>query len=140
MGASASYIANDYWEDSLVLGLVNVLNAFLPLVLWSQIISPTYEKMNSNKVFLYSWYGMQGGHILAYGIPALVWPFIYSKNASFIRALFAYTWTYGSQILGPVACAYTISSLMLASYDYNKIGDRDEQGNILLHLTDIWAT
>ena len=29
---------------------------------------------------------------------------------------------------------------MLASYNYNKIGDRDDQGNILLHLTDIWAT
>ena len=35
LGASAVYIANDYWEDSLVLGLVNVLNAFIPLVLWS---------------------------------------------------------------------------------------------------------
>ena len=58
MGTGATYVADDYWGDSLVLGLLNVINAFLPLVIWSFIIAPTYEKMNTNKTFLYAWYGL----------------------------------------------------------------------------------
>ena len=80
VGAAVTYNADDYWEDSMVLGLINVINGFLPLAVWTFIIAPTFEKMNSNKIFLYAWYGMQGSHILAYGIPALVWPFIYAKR------------------------------------------------------------
>ena len=126
VGTGATYVADDYWGDSLVLGLLNVINAFLPLVIWSFIIAPTYEKMNTNKTFLYAWYGLQGGHLVAYGIPGLIWPFIYLKSSSFIRRLFAYTWTYGGQILGPAVSAYTVIALNITSYKYNKLGDRDD--------------
>ena len=91
--------------------------------------------MNTNKTFLYAWYGMQGAHLVAYGIPGLVWPFIYLRRSSFIRRLFAYTWTYGTQILGPVAFAYTVVSLNITSYLYNKQGERDAHGNDLIQAT-----
>ena len=140
VGATALYDASDYWGDSIILGVVGLLNAFLPLVIWTTIIGPAYEKMNSNKVFLYAWYGMQASHLMAYSIPALLWPFIYIKSMSFARALFAYTWTYLGQGLGLCAASYTTITLLAASYLYTKFGERDDEGEPLLKLTDIWST
>ena len=132
LSATASYDADDYWEDSLVLGGMTLLNAFLPMVVWAWKLAPAYANMKSNKVFVYAWYGMQAGHVAAYAITGISWPFIYLKNATFVRALFAYTWTYLGQIIGLSVTAYSVITFLAASYLYTKIGDRDDNGEELL--------
>ena len=122
------------------MGSLNVVNAFLPLIIWNWIVAPTYENMNTNKIYLYAWYGMQGGHLLAYSLQSLLWPFIYLDKMWFIRALFAYAWTYLGQGLGIAVAAGTTITLLASSYAYNKYGDRDDLGDDLLELTDIWST
>ena len=142
VGATATYNADDYWGDSVILGALSLVNACMPLVAWAWIMAPLYGKMTTNPVFLYAWTGMQAGHLLAYAVSALAWPFIYigGSSVSFIRALFAYSWTYWGQGAGIAAAGFTIATLMASSYEYQRVGDRDAHGELLLELTDIWST
>ena len=142
VGATATYDADAYLGDSVALGALSVVNACMPLIAWAWIVAPLYGEMTTNSVFLYAWQGMQWGHLGAYALPALAWPFIYIKGsgASWIRALFAYSWTYWGQGAGIAAAAFTVVALMASSYEYQRVGDRDEHGELLLELTDIWST
>ena len=137
---SASYDHEPYLEDSIIIGGINVLNAFMPLVVYAWLIQPYYGSITKNKIYLYAWYGLQAGHMLAYSIPALIWPFIYVKSNTFMRALFSFTWYYFSQTVGIVTFSYTLAALLAASYSYNKISDRDDYGELTLQITDIWCT
>ena len=112
----------------------------MPLIVYAWLISPYYGSITKNQIYLYAWYGMQAGHLIAYSIPAIIWPFIYVRDYTFIRAFWAYTWTYFTQILGLVTFAYTVVAFLASSYKYNKISDRDDNGELRLQITDIWCT
>ena len=85
VGATASYNADDYWEESVVFGILNIIEAFGPLIVYYWIIDPLYGKMETNPVFMYAWDSMANAHIGAWSLTALVWPFTYIKGAPVFR-------------------------------------------------------